>query len=101
MANTDSDDDSTLTLIGAGESFKDELCDMLQRAQMFSDFDHADIDKLATYARAYSVEKDATIFKEGKKGSFMCVVIDGRVDIFKESYNHCQARQVHGRDVYS
>ena len=85
MASTDQDDEDTLILIGHGESFKDELCDMLQRAQMFSDFEHNDIEALSSFARAYSVEKGATIFKEGKKGSFLCVIIDGRVDIFKES----------------
>ena len=34
------------------------------------------------------MEKGATIFKEGSRGSFMCIVIDGCVDVFKESDAH-------------
>lgn len=77
--------ENALTLIGDGEPFKEELCQMLESAQMFNDFTRAEIQQLAGYARAYAVEKGATIFKEGQKGSFMCIVIDGRVDIFKQS----------------
>jgi CRP/FNR family cyclic AMP-dependent transcriptional regulator len=76
---------NALSLIGDGESFKEELCQMLESAQIFSDFSRNEIQTLANYARAYAVEKGVTIFKEGHKGGFMCIVIEGRVDIFKES----------------
>ena len=76
---------SALTLIGDGESFKEELCRMLESAQMFTEFTRPEILQLASFARAYSVDKGVTIFKEGQKGSFMCIIIEGRVDIFKQS----------------
>ena len=79
---------NALGLIGDGEAFKEELCRMLESAQIFSDFSRRAIQTLGGYARAYAVEKDATIFREGHKGSFMCIVIDGSVDIFKESDSH-------------
>jgi len=89
MASTaesrDTAEANALSLIGDGESFKEELCQMLESAQIFSDFSRGAIQTLAGYARAYAVEKDATIFREGHKGSFLCIVIDGSVDIFKES----------------
>lgn len=74
-----------LSLLGDGEAFKEELCQMLESAQIFSGFSRGEIQTLAGYARACAVEKGATIFKEGSRGSFMCIVIDGCVDIFKES----------------
>jgi len=77
--------EDSLSLIGDGESFKEELCQMLERAQIFSDFSRQEIQTLSSYARAYSVVKGATIFKEGQKGSYMCIVIDGRIDIYKQS----------------
>jgi len=86
--SSDSKEASALSLIGEGESFKEELCQMLESAQLFSDLSRREIQTLAGYAHAYVVEKGATIFEEGHKGSFMCVVIDGRVDIFKESDAH-------------
>lgn len=76
---------NNLTLIGEGESFQDELCSMIERAQMFGDFPRDEIKILAGYARAYEVQKDDTVFKEGEKGSFMCILIEGRVDVYKES----------------
>jgi CRP/FNR family cyclic AMP-dependent transcriptional regulator len=76
---------NALSLIGDGESFKEELCQMLESVRIFSDFSRGEIQTLAGYAGAYAVEKGATIFKEGHKGSLMCIVIDGCVDIFKES----------------
>lgn len=81
-------EENSLTLIGDGESFKDELCQMLESAQMFSDFSRSEIQQLTGFARAYAVEKGATIFREGQKGSFMCIIIEGRVDIFKQSDSH-------------
>lgn len=75
----------SMELIGEGESFKHELCDMIESAQMFSDFPRSDTEIVAGYARAYSVKNGTTIFKEGGKGSFMCLVVDGRVDVYKEN----------------
>lgn len=86
------DELSAFNLIGDGESFKEELCQLLERAQMFSDFPRSDIQLLAHFARAYAVKKGDIIFKEGHKGSFMCVVIEGRVDILKESDSHEKKR---------
>lgn len=74
-----------LTLIGEGESFRDELCTMIERAQMFQDFARSDIETLAKYARAYEVEKGNAIFREGEKGTYLCIVIDGKVDVLKET----------------
>ncbi|MCI0506486.1 MAG: cyclic nucleotide-binding domain-containing protein [Gammaproteobacteria bacterium] len=78
-------EDLSMELIGEGESFKHELCDMIESAQMFNDCPRSDTEIIASYARAYSVKKGTTIFKEGGKGSFMCLVIDGRVDVYKEN----------------
>ena len=75
----------SMELIGEGESFKHELCDMIESAQMFGDFPRSDTEIVAGYARAYSVKNGTTIFNEGGKGSFMCLVVDGRVDVYKES----------------
>jgi CRP-like cAMP-binding protein len=74
-----------LVSIGEGESFKDELCSMIECAQIFNELPRADIEVLAGYARAYEVEKGAAIFREGEKGTFLCIVIEGKVDVLKES----------------
>lgn len=75
----------SMELIGEGDSFKHELCDMIESAQMFSDFPRPDTEIIAAYARAYSVKSGTTIFHEGGKGAFMCLVVEGRVDVYKDS----------------
>lgn len=79
------DETNTLSLIGEGESFKEEFCQMLERAHLFSDFSRQEIQILTNYAHAYIAKKGTTIFKEGRRGTFMCIIIDGLVDIFKEA----------------
>lgn len=81
--NVDSID--SLELLGDGKAFHNELCDMIESAQMFRDFSRNEVEDFARYTRAYKVEKGETIFREGEKGSYMCILIDGKVDIFKRT----------------
>lgn len=81
-----------LELIGDGDGFKETLCGMIEAVPMFSELSHADVQLLAGYLRAYEAKKGAVIFKEGTKGMFMCVVIDGRVDILKEGQEREQKK---------
>ena len=74
----------SLVLLGEGSAFKDQLCSMIERAQMFQDFSRQEIQILANYARAYEVAKGEAIFREGDKGTFLCLLVEGRIDIFKE-----------------
>lgn len=74
----------TLVLIGEGEAFQDRLCAMLEGAQMFKDFTGQEIKTLSHYARAYEVEKGNAVFREGQKGTFLCLLVEGRIDVMKE-----------------
>ena len=76
-----------LVLIGEGESFKDELCRMIESARMFADFSRQEVQVIASYAHAYEVAPGATIFREGEKGQFMCLIVEGKVNVLKESDN--------------
>ena len=48
---------NALSLIGDGESFKEELCQMLESAQIFNDFSRSEIQTMTGFARAYAVDK--------------------------------------------
>jgi CRP/FNR family transcriptional regulator, cyclic AMP receptor protein len=85
--STDKIEDN-LELLGDGEAFRGELCSMIERTQMFKDFSRADIEHLARYARAYTVAKGKTIFREGQKAAFLCVIVDGVVDVIKKTDAH-------------
>jgi len=57
---------------------------MIERAQMFKDFTRQEIQVISQYARAYEVEKGNAVFREGQKGTYMCLLVDGLIDIMKE-----------------
>ena len=77
-----------LELLGDGEQFREELYSMIENAPMFNSLSHHEVELLAGYFRGYQAKKGVTIFKEGDKGHFMCVVVTGRVDIFKDTPEH-------------
>lgn len=85
-------DADMLELLGDGEGFRDQLCALIEGSPMFSDLSRADVQVLARYLRAYLAKKGATIFKEGEKGQFMCVVLEGRVDILKETHERAKKK---------
>lgn len=74
-----------LDLLGDGEKFREELCAMIENAPMFGSLSHHDVVVLSDYMRGYRAKEGAIIFEEGSKGLFMCVLVEGRVDIFKDS----------------
>lgn len=57
---------------------------MLENAQMFKDLEWAQIEALSEYVQIYRAAPGAVLFREGDKGDFMCVVLDGKLEIHKE-----------------
>ena len=76
---------NNLEQLGTGQAFQAQLCRMLEKVQLLQDFDGVEIEKLSHYCGAYKAEVGAVIFKEGEKSHFMCLLVDGRVNIFKEN----------------
>ena len=72
-----------LILLGMGNAFHDVLCSMLESAHLLRDMEREEIEVLARYAGAYGAKTGTQVFKEGERGSFMCIVVEGRVDIVK------------------
>lgn len=77
----------SLRLIGSGKAFRAELCNMIAGTQMFRDFEWHDIEALSDYMQAYEASKGLTLFKEGENGSYMCLIIQGKVDVYKKDQN--------------
>lgn len=75
---------ANLELIGDGPSFRDRLCLMLAQAKCFENFAPKDIEILANHMKAYRANKGVTIFSEGERNSYLCVLVTGKVGVFKE-----------------
>lgn len=57
---------------------------MLEKAQMFKDLEWALIEALSGYVQIYRAPPGAVLFREGDKGDFMCVVLEGKLEVHKE-----------------
>ena len=75
---------SDMELLGEGTSFQETICDMLREAKGFENFTQPDIVFLAKHMKAYRVPEGVTIFREGERNSYLCVLIEGHVGVYKE-----------------
>lgn len=71
--------------LAADAGHRQALRGMLASSNLFADLSLDNIKTLAKYARAYSAAKDTTIFLEGQYAGFMCIIMRGRVKVFKDS----------------
>lgn len=82
MSNLPSDE---LELLGSGIASSDRISALLENAQMFRDFEWTQIQTLSNYIQLYRAHPGSVLFREGEKGDFMCVVLEGKLDIRKEN----------------
>ncbi|MBI3480148.1 MAG: cyclic nucleotide-binding domain-containing protein [Nitrosomonadales bacterium] len=93
----------SLELIGAGEAYRDEIANLLENSgYLFREFEWAQIQMLAGYMGLYRAPKGATIFSEGDQGEYMCVLIEGQLEMYKEDSQGAQkivAVMHHGKTI--
>lgn len=82
----------TLALLGSGDSYHPQLCAMLRDSQFFSDLPEREIEILAKYVRAYAAEPQTVIFRESESGAFMCLLVEGGAEIFKQDHKYGSKR---------
>ncbi|TAN77843.1 MAG: cyclic nucleotide-binding domain-containing protein [Gallionella sp.] len=78
----------SLEILGSGIASSDRIAAMLENAQMFRDIEWAQIKTLSGYLQLYRAAPGAILFHEGEKGDFMCIVLEGRLEIRKENSLH-------------
>jgi len=82
----------TLKLLGSGAAFRPRLCAMLKGSNFFGDLTAPEIETLAEYVQAYSAEPGTIIFRESEGGAFMCLMIEGGAEIFKQDHKYGSKR---------
>jgi len=73
-----------LELLGYGPSFNSEVCEMLESCAMFNQLERNDIELIAEHMLAYGAEADTTLLKEGHFDPFMCILVTGKLSVYKE-----------------
>jgi hypothetical protein len=71
-------------LSGASQVFHRERCDMIKATPLFGNLDPDQVQVFANYVRSYRANAGTLIFREGERGSYMCLIVDGNVAILKE-----------------
>jgi len=74
-----------LEQISAGDSFKGELVSMLESNNMFVDFNRSELRTLADYCQAYLAPVGTIIFNEGDQSSYLCLLVEGKLSVLKDS----------------
>jgi CRP/FNR family cyclic AMP-dependent transcriptional regulator len=82
----------TLELLGSGAVFLPRLCAMLKGSKFFGDLSAREIETLAEYVQAYRAEPETVVFREGESGAFMCLVVEGGAEIFKQDHKYGSKR---------
>lgn len=72
-----------LEQLGYGDTFRPELCEMLEKIQLFSQSSRKDIEVLSGYVHAYRAPSGTVIVKEGERERLMWFVVEGRLDVYK------------------
>lgn len=83
-ANPSVSDYEGLTLINSGDLLKDRLMNTLEQVQMFDDFTELERNSLANYLKAYQAEKGTVLYREGDSVGHMCILIEGKLEVYKD-----------------
>lgn len=74
-------EDLSFVMDGATET--SAVADMIDSAQVFKDWTRQDVEILARYSKVYETEEGQTILMEGEKGKMICILIDGKIGVYK------------------
>ncbi len=63
---------------------------LLDRSGWLADLGDGQLTVLARYLGAYRVPKGGSVFREGAREAFLCVVVSGKIAIVKEDSHHAR-----------
>lgn len=75
---------ASLEILGSGIASSDRIAAMLENAQMLRGFEWSQVRALADYIQLYRAAPGAVLFREGDRGDFMCIVLEGKLEVHKE-----------------
>lgn len=71
------------TDLGDASAFVDRIVEIIEHIRLFEDFEHDELAVLARYMHCYRAETGTEIIREGERGDFMILLLDGSVEIVK------------------
>jgi len=74
-------------MVELGESVR-ERADLLENTQWAEDLTWKEIESFAKYLNIKRISRGATVFREGAREAYMCIIVQGSVQVIKESTTH-------------
>jgi len=74
-----------MQLLGGGAAFRAQMLAMMEQVDLLTDLPWREIELLSGYMQAYEAQPGCTVFQEGEPGSYMGLLVAGRVVIRKEA----------------
>lgn len=74
-----------LSLLAESDGVHGTIHDLIEQSGFFSDLDRDEIAMLAVWIRAYSAPTGTMLLKEGDENASLCIIVEGTVNIFKET----------------
>ena len=62
-----------------------DILDFLKNIPIFDSLDPEELEVVSTYMKLMDVNPGEIVFKEGAKGSYVCFVAEGSLDVLKQS----------------
>ena len=73
-----------LEFVGDGTPFASKLHTMIGYSPLFEQFSLAEIRLMGHFMQVYRAQAGQEIIREGEPGDFMMIVVEGRVEVFKQ-----------------
>jgi CRP/FNR family cyclic AMP-dependent transcriptional regulator len=87
MASTDTAEQvrlSHLESLGDATQYAPQIHGMISYSPLFENFNLAEIRLLSHFMQMYRAEPGVEIIREGEPGDFMMMLIEGRIEVFKQ-----------------
>ena len=87
MATTDTAEQTRLANLeplGDATQYATQIHNMIAYSPLFENFNLAEIRLLSHFMQVYRAEPGVEIIREGEPGDFMMLIIEGRIEVFKQ-----------------
>ena len=73
-----------LQLMGDATQFASQIHGLIMYSPLFENFNLAEIRLMSHFMQVYRAETGAEILREGEDGDFMMLLLEGRIEVFKQ-----------------
>jgi len=64
---------------------KETIIDFLINIPLFDEFKGNELDIIAQHMNYFEIKKGKILFKEGDRGDYVCFVVNGKLDVYKQT----------------